>query len=214
MGVDKKQKTPFERLLETGLTYWVSSKCKSIGTLKIIIKGLSLGFPNNQVSDINLIAKEVNFKDIYFEQLNINAELIKFKLNLMNKNGGILSIEDDFKIEGRLSMSSKDINLVLSSLTWFSLKEWIISSFFSKQTTLNSQIKNNLLILQAFDSTNNKKNLEEKIFSLQSKSGNLLFRDINSCYEKDFPIEDSIFIKDTYFSGDTVNFLIESTVKA
>jgi len=94
------------------------------------------------------------------------------------------------------------------------VKEWIISSFFSQQTNVNSQIKNNLLILQAFDSTNNKKNLEEKIFSLQSKSGNLLFRDINSCYEKDFPIEDSIFIKDTYFSGDTVNFLIESTVKA
>ena len=214
MGVDKKQKTPFERLLETGLTYWVRSKCKSIGSLKIIIKGLSLGFPNNQVSDINLIAKEVNFKDIHFEQLNINAELIKFKLNLMNRSKGVLSIKDDFKIEGRLSMSSKDINQVLSSLTWFSLKEWIISSFFSQQTNVNSQIKNNLLILQAFDSTNNKKNLEEKIFLLQSKSGNLLFRDINSCYEKDFPIEDSIFIKDTYFSGDTVNFLIESTVKA
>tara|TARA_B100001996_G_scaffold191171_1_gene146254 strand:- start:1068 stop:1466 length:399 start_codon:yes stop_codon:yes gene_type:complete len=132
----------------------------------------------------------------------------------MNSSAGVLSIKDDFKIEGRLSMSSKDINLVLSSLTWFSLKEWIISSFFSQQTNVNSQIKNNLLILQAFDSTNNKKNLEEKIFSLQSKSGNLLFRDINSCYEKDFPIEDSIFIKDTYFSGNTVNFLIESTVKA
>ena len=213
MGVDKKQKTPFERLLETGLTYWVRSKCKSIGSLKIIIKGLSLGFPNNQVSDINLIAKEVNFKDVHFEQLNISAELIKFKLNLMNRSAGILSINDDFKIEGRLSMSSKDINLVLSSLTWFSLKEWIISSFFSQQTNINSQIKNNLLILQAFDSTN-KKNFEEKIFSLQSKSGNLLFRDINSCYEKDLPIEDSICIKDTYFSGDKVNFIIESTVKS
>ena len=214
MGVDKKQKTPFEHLLETGLSYWVRSQCKSIDSLKITIKGLSLGFLKNEISDINLIAKEVNFKDIYFEKLNINAELIKFKLNLMNRSKGVLSIKDDFKIEGRLSMSSKDINLVLSSLTWFSLKEWIISSFFSQQTNVNSQIKNNLLILQAFDSTNNKKNLEEKIFSLQSKSGNLLFRDINSCYEKDFPIEDSIFIKDTYFSGNTVNFLIESTVKA
>ena len=214
MVVDKKQKTPFERLLETGLTYWVRSKCKSIGSLKIIIKGLSLGFPNNQVSDINLIAKEVNFKDIHFEQLNINAEFIKFKINLMNKSGGILSIEDDFKIEGRLSMSSKDINLVLSSLTWYSLKEWIISSFFNQQTDINSQIKNNLLILQAFDSTNNKKNFEEKMFSLQSKNGSLSFRDINSYNEKDFPIEDSIFIKDTYFSGDKVNFLIESIVKA
>ncbi len=99
MGVDKKQKTPFERLLETGLTYWVRSKCKSIGSLKIIIKGLSLGFPNNQVSDINLIAKEVNFKDIHFKQLNINAELIKFRLNLSNMNGRFLSVEDDFKID-------------------------------------------------------------------------------------------------------------------
>ena len=214
MDVDKKQKTPFEHLLETGFTYWVRSQCKSIDSLKINIKGLSLGFPNNKVSDINLIAKEVNFKDIHFEQLNINAEFIKFKINLMNKSGGILSIEDDFKIEGRLSMSSKDINLVLSSLTWYSLKEWIISSFFNQQTDINSQIKNNLLILQAFDSTNNKMNFEEKMFSLQAKNGSLSFRDINSCYEKDFPIEDSIFIKDTYFSGDKVNFLIESKVKA
>ncbi len=213
MDVDKKQKTPFEHLLETGLTYWIRSKCKSIGSLKVIIKGLSVGFPNNQVSDISLIAKEVNFKDIHFEQLNINAELIKVKLNLINRSKGFLSIKDDFNIEGRLSMSSKDINLVLSSLTWFSLKEWIISSFFSQQTNVNSRIKNNLLILQAFDS-NNKKNLEEKIFSLQSKSGNLLFRDINSGYERDLPIDDSIFIKDTYFSNDTLNFLIESTVKA
>ena len=178
------------------------------------IKGLSLGIPNNEVSDINLIAKEVNFKDIHFEQLNINAEFIKFKINLMNKSGGILSIEDDFKIEGRFSMSSKDINLVLSSLTWYSLKEWIISSFFNQQTDINCQIKNNLLILQAFDSTNNKMNFEEKMFSLQAKNGSLSFRDINSCNEKDFPIEDSIFIKDTYFSGDKVNFLIESRVKA
>ncbi len=214
MDVNKKQRTPFKRLLETGLTYWVRSQCKSIGSLKIIIKGLSLGFPKNEVSDINLIAKEINFKDIHFEQLNINAELIKFRLNLMNNSEGILSIEDDFKIEGRLSMSSKDINLVLSSLKWYSLKEWIISSFFNKQTIVNSQIKNNLLILQAFDSFNKKENLEEKIFSLQSKNGSLLFRDINSCCEKDFPIEDLIFIKDTYFSGDTVNFLIESRVKA
>ena len=99
MDVAKKQKTPFEHLLETGLTYWVRSQCKSIDSLKINIKGLSLGFPNNTVSDINLIAKEVNFKDIHFEQLNINAEFIKFKINLMNKSGGILSIEDDFKIE-------------------------------------------------------------------------------------------------------------------
>ena len=108
MGVDKNQKTHFERLFETGLTYWVRSQCKSIDSLKITINDLSLGFPNNEVSDINLIAKEVNFKDIHFEQLNINAEFIKFKINLMNKSGGILSIEDDFKIEGSLSMSSKD----------------------------------------------------------------------------------------------------------
>jgi len=94
------------------------------------------------------------------------------------------------------------------------IKEWIISSFFNQQTDINRQIKNNLLILQAFDSTNNKKNFEEKMFSLQSKNGSLSFRDINSCNEKDFPIEDSIFIKDTYFSGDKVNFLIESRVKA
>ncbi len=213
MGINKKRRTPFELLLETGLAYWVRSQCKSIGTLKIIINGLSLGFPNNEVSDINVIAKEVNFKDIHFEQLNLNAELIKFRLNLMNKSGGILSIEDDFKIDGGLSMSSKDINMVLSSSTWCSLKEWIISNFFSKQTNLNSQIKDNLLILQAFDSTKHKKNLEEKIFSLQSKSGNLLFRDIKSCYEKYFPIEDSIFIKDAYFSSNKLNFLIESNVK-
>ena len=213
MNVFRTQKKPFESILEAGLNYWVRSQCKSIGSLKITIKGLSLGFINNQISDIHLIAKKVNFKNLHFDELDLKAQLIKVKLNLIKKDSNIISITDDFNIEGRLSMSEDNINQVLKSKKWDSFDIWIKSNFFNAQENLYSNIKDNFLIIKAFDGYQNKINIEEKIFSLYAIDGKLVFKETNSCHEKSFPMEESIYINDAYFSNNSINFSIISKVK-
>tara|TARA_B100000575_G_scaffold289137_1_gene290421 strand:- start:17 stop:625 length:609 start_codon:yes stop_codon:yes gene_type:complete len=200
--VDLK-KSILAKLLEQGLRILLIKECKKIGHLKINLIATSIQIIKGEIQKINIIAKDINYKYLLFDEVELEASQIKVNFNLTNKE---LKFRNNPIINFKISFSESSLKEILLSNNWNGIKN-LISNLLPKNERLKDlKIRNNKLLLEAFES-----NILEQV-NIKTENGKvyLVNKDHNKIIQ--IPIEDKIYIKNINFKNNIINIFANSSI--
>ena len=197
------KKSILAKLLEQGIRILLIKECKKIGHLKINLIATSIQIIKGEIQKINIIAKDINYKYLLFDEVELEASQIKVNFNLTNKE---LKFRNNPIINFKISFSESSLKEILLSNNWNGIKN-LISNLLPKNERLKDlKIRNNKLLLEAFES-----NILEQV-NIKTENGKvyLVNKDNNKIIQ--IPIEDKIYIKNINFKNNIINIFANSSI--
>ncbi len=202
-----KKKGILTKLLEKGLQILLIKECKKIGNLKIDIISSTTQIIKGTIDKIYINAEDINYKDILFDNFFLEANQIKIKFNLINKE---LHFINNPIIELKISISQNSLRSILSSNNWSWIGNMISQELLNKERLEVIKISNNKLLIKT-SKENVNINKVEKI-NIKSYKGKIYME--NKKYDKtiQIPIEDKIYIKNIYIENNLINIFANSSI--
>ena len=207
--IDKwiKEKGILTKLLEKGIKFLVIKECKKIRNLKIDIISTSTQIIKGEIKKINISAEDINYKDLFFDALQLEADNLKINFKLINKE---LSFTDNPLIEFKIFLSQSSLRTVLLSGKWNWIGDKISNEILNLEKLIDIRIKDDQLSIKA-----SKKNLsvnQVKRINIKTERGKIYLE--NKDYNKivKIPIEDKIYIKNVYIENNLINIFASSSI--
>ena len=195
------------KLLEKGIYIFLKKECKKIGNLKINILATSFEIIKGILHKITIKAEEINYKDLFFDTIELEANDAKIKLKLHNKE---LKFGKDIIIKFKISLSENSLQKILLSVNWNWILDLIIHQILNGAKFENIKIENNYILIKT---KNDKKKVNEfnKVI-IKIEKGNLYLE--NKLYNKSIriPIEDKVLFKDVNIENNLINISAESSI--
>ena len=197
------KKSILAKLLEQGLRILLIKECKKIGHLKINLIATSIQIIKGEIQKINIIAKDINYKYLLFDEVELEASQIKVNFNLTNKE---LKFINNPIINFKISFSESSLKEILLSNNWNGIKNLICNLLPKNERLKDLKIRNNKLLLEAFES-----NILEQV-NIKTENGKvyLVNKDHNKIIQ--IPIEDKIYIKNINFKNNIINIFANSSI--
>ena len=197
------KKSILAKLLEQGLRILLIKECKKIGHLKINLIATSIQIIKGEIQKINIIAKDINYKYLLFDEVELEASQIKVNFNLTNKE---LKFRNNPIINFKISFSESSLKEILLSNNWNGIKNLISNLLLKHERLKDLKIRNNKLLLEAFES-----NILEQV-NIKTENGKvyLVNKDHNKIIQ--IPIEDKIYIKNINFKNNIINIFANSSI--
>ena len=197
------KKSILAKLLEQGLRILLIKECKKIGHLKINLIATSIQIIKGEIQKINIIAKDINYKYLLFDEVELEASQIKVSFNLTNKE---LKFRNNPIINFKISFSESSLKEILLSNNWNGIKNLISNLLLKHERLKDLKIRNNKLLLEAFES-----NILEQV-NIKTENGKvyLVNKDNNKIIQ--IPIEDKIYIKNINFKNNIINIFANSSI--
>ena len=195
------------KLLENGIRILVIKECKKISNLKIDIVSSSFKIIKGEINKINIIAQDINYKDLLFDELELVANQLKIKLNLSNKE---LYFENSPIINFKISLTQNSLRTILLSKSW----NWI-GNMISKEI-LNQEKYEDIIIREGQLSMKvSKKNInlkEEEPINIKTERGRVYLG--NKTYSKiiQIPLEDKIYVENIHIENNLINIFANSSI--
>jgi hypothetical protein len=195
------------KLLENGIRILVIKECKKISNLKIDIVSSSFKIIKGEINKINIIAQDINYKDLLFDELELVANQLKIKLNLSNKE---LYFENNPIINFKISLTQNSLRTILLSKSW----NWI-GNMISKEI-LNQEKYEDIIIRDGQLSMKvSKKNInlkEEEPINIKTERGRVYLG--NKTYSKiiQIPLEDKIYVENIHIENNLINIFANSSI--
>ena len=202
-----KEKGIFTKLLEQGIKILLIKECKKIRNLKIDIISTSTQIIKGEIKKIIISAGDINYKDLFFDELQLEADNLKVNFKLTNKE---LFLSNNPLIKFKISLSQSSLRKVLLSKNWNWIGDNISKEILNKEKLVDIKIMNDQLLVKA-----SKKNIaihqEEKI-DVKTEKGKVYLE--NKEYNKimKIPIEDKIYIKHLYIENNSINIFASSSI--
>ena len=195
------------KLLETCIKILLKKECKKIGTLKIEISASSIQIIKGIIERIIIIAEEINYKDLLFDKIEIEAWKVRIILKINKKE---LKIENNSEIQFKILLSENSLKTILLSKNWEWIGNMITKKILNQEKLNDIKIKNNQIFIQSLKGIN-VKNGEERI-DIKAKKGKIYLE--NQTYKKsiEIPIEDKIFIENIYLKNNLIFVSAKSTI--
>ena len=197
------KKSILAKLLEQGIKILLFKECNKIGYLKINLIATSIQIIKGEIQKINIIAKDINYKYLLFDEFELEATQIKINLNLTNK---VLKLKNNPIVKFKISFSEISIKNILLSDKYFFIRKIISKELLKGEKLKDLKIRNNKLFLEAFESNS----LE--LMYIKEENGRIYL--INEKLNKiiQIPIEDKIYIKNVNIENNLINFFATSTI--
>ena len=80
-----QEKGILAKLLEKGIEILLKKECKKIGKLKININANSIEIIKGFIQKINIIAEDVNYKDLLLDKIELETKEVDLVLNITNR---------------------------------------------------------------------------------------------------------------------------------
>ena len=202
-----KKKDILAKLLEQGIRILLLKECKNIGNLKIDIIANSIQIIKGEIQKINVIAENINYKDLLFDEFELEASHLKIHFNLLKKE---LLFKNNPIIKFKISLSQNSLRTVLLCESW----DWIgnmVSKEILNQDKLEDIVISNGKLLMKIYKRNININQEEPV-NIKSYKGKLYL--INKKHNKSFqiPIEDKIYVENVNIENNLINISAKSSV--
>ena len=194
-----KAKSIFALILEQGIGILIKKECKKIVNLKIDLKASSIQIIKGEIEKINITAKEINYKDLLFDEFEMEANQIKIDFRLTNKE---LEFKNNPIINFKISCSENSIKSILLSNNWNWVRDIIIKSLLITERLDEIKISNNQLLFKASEKDISMN--QETQVELKTDKGKLylLNKKINKTIQ--IPIEDKIYIKSVNINNNVI----------
>ena len=202
-----KEKGFLAKLLEKGLKIFLKKECKQISNIKIDIVSSSTQIIKGEIQEINIIAENINYKDLLFDVFKLEANDLKINFKLTNKQ---ISIINNPSIKFQISLSEDSLRTVLLSNRWNWIGNMISEKILSQEKLEDLKIMNNQLSIKASEK-NIILNQEEQI-TIKAHQGKVYFSNTNYNKSIQIPIEDKIYIENLNIENNIINIYANSSI--
>ncbi len=202
-----KEKGILTKLLEQGIKILIIKDCKKIRNLKIDIISTSSQIIKGEIKKIYISAEDINYKDLFFDELQLEAVNLKINFKLINKE---LHFTDNPIINFKILLSQSSLRTVLLSDKWNWIGNKISNEILNLEKLIDIKIKDGKLLIKA-----SKKNLsinQVKQINIKTERGKIYLE--NKGYNKivQIPIENKIYIKNVKIENNLINIFASSSI--
>ena len=195
------------KLLEQGIKILVIKYCKKIGSIRIDIMASSIQIIKGELHKINIIAEDINYKDLLFDEFKLEANHLKIKFKMINKE---LYFKNNPIIEFKISLSQNSLRTVLLSKSWNWIANKISKEILNKAKLEDLKIKNGKLLIIASEKNITIKH--ENQINIITEKGKVYLENKIHNKTSQIPIEDKIYIENIYIENNLINILANSTI--
>jgi len=189
------------KVLEQGIRILLIKECKKIGHLKINLIATSIQIIKGEIQKIDIVAKNINYKYLLFDEVELEATQIKIISSLTNRE---LKLKGNPMIKFKISLSEQSLKKILLSRNWNSFGNRISKEILNHEKLKDLKISNDELLLEAFES-----NVLEHI-NIKTKNGKIYLVNKKNNKITKIPIEDKIYIKNIDIKNNSINIFANS----
>ena len=202
-----KEKGILTKFLEQGIKILIIKECKKIRNLKIDIISTSTQIIKGEIKKINISAEDINYKDLFFDELQLEADNLKINFKLINKE---LYFKDNPIIKFKILLSQSSVRTALLSDKWNWIGDKISNEILNLEKLIDIKIKDGQLLIKA--SKNNLSVNQVKRIDIKTERGKIYLE--NKDYNKiiQIPIEDKIYIKNVNIENNLINISASSSI--
>ncbi|WP_413678213.1 hypothetical protein [Prochlorococcus sp. MIT 0916] len=202
-----REKGILAKLLEQGLRILLIKECKKISKIKIDIISSSNQIIKGELQKINIIAEDINYKDLLFDEVEIEANHINVNFNLINKG---LYFKNNPIIKFKISLSQNSIRTVLLSNCWDWIGNSISKEILNQNKLEDVKIKNDKFLINASKSNKTINELEQ--INIKAEEGKIYLENKNYNKTIQIPIEDKIYIENVNIENNILNIFANSYI--
>ncbi len=202
-----KEKGILSKLLEQGVKILLIKECKKITNIKIDIVSSSIQIIKGEIQKINLFAEDINYKDLLFDAVELEANHLKVNFKLTTKE---LYFKNNPIIKFKISLSQNSLKTILLSNNWNYIGNMISKKILNQDKLQDIKIKNGQFFIKASEGNNIISN-EEQI-QIKTNKGKIFLK--NRSYNKTFqiPIEEKIYIENVNIENNIINVFANSSI--
>ena len=202
-----KDKGILVKLLENGIRILVIKECKKISNLKIDIVSSSFKIIKGEINKINIIAQDINYKDLLFDEFELVANQLKIKLNLSNKE---LYFENNPIINFKISLTQNSLRTILLSNSWNWIGNMISKEILNQEKYEDIIIRDGQLSMKVSKKDINIKKVEP--INIKTEKGRVYLG--NKTYTKiiQIPLEDKIYVENIHIENNLINIFANSSI--
>ena len=178
------------KLLEKVIRLLIKKECKMIGNLKIDIVSSSTKIIKGEIQKINIIAKEINYKDLLFDEFELEANQLKIDFKLINKE---LNFKNDPIINFKILLSQNSLRRIMFSNNWNWIGNMISKEILNQDKLEDIKIRNDELLIKASEKNTNITHEEQA--NIKVEEGRVYLKNENCKKILQIPIEDKIYIE-------------------
>ena len=195
------------KLLEQGTRILLTNECNSIGNIKVEIIASSIEIIKGKLQKVIINATGINYKDLLFDEIELESNQIKVDFKLRNKQ---LNFRSDLIIQFKISLSENSLKEVLLSNSWNWIGNMISKEILNNGKLEDIKIRNNKLYMKF-----SKKNIavvESDHINIKAEMGKIYLN--NEKYNKFFkiPIEEKIYIESINIVNNLINISANSPI--
>ena len=127
------------KLLEQGIKILVIKYCKKIGSIRIDIMASSIQIIKGELQKINIIAKDINYKDLLFDEVELESNEIKINFKITTKK---LNFKNNPIIKYKISLSENSLKTILLSNNWSWIGDKISKEILNQERLEDIKIRN------------------------------------------------------------------------
>tara|TARA_Y100001968_G_scaffold147633_1_gene135028 strand:+ start:575 stop:1207 length:633 start_codon:yes stop_codon:yes gene_type:complete len=202
-----QSKSLLAKLFENGIRILLFKECKNIGHLEIDIIASSIQIIKGEIQKINLIAKDIYYKDLLFDKIELDSNLIKVDFNIRNKK---LNFKNHPKIKFKISISEISLKKVLLSHQWNWIGKLISKEILDRENLEDIKIRDGKLLIKASETNIYINKLE--LVNIKTKKGKVYLYNKNYNKKIQIPIEDKIYIENLNIENNLINIFANSSI--
>ena len=202
-----QEKGIISKLLEQGIRILLYKECKKIDNLKIDIVSSAKQIIKGDIQKLNIIAENINYKDLLFDEVELEANNIKIYFKLLKKE---FLFKHNPIIKFKISLSQNSLKKVLSCNSWSWIGNMISKEILNQEKFDDIVISNGQLLMKLSESYININ--QEVPINIKLYKGKLYL--LNNKYNKSFqiPIEDKIYIEDVNIENNLITIFAKSSI--
>ena len=202
-----QKKGILSKILEKGIEVLLKKECKKISKVKINIIASSIQIIKGIIKKINIKAEEINYKDLFFDEVELEANEVKVIFKINKKN---LDFRNNFIIKFKLSLSEKSLKKILLSKTWNWIGAMISKEILNQNKIEDIKIKDGKILFKILK--NDKLITQEENFNIKSDNGQLYIE--NKAYKKymNIPIDEKVCIENANIQNNLINIIATSSI--
>ncbi len=202
-----KEKGILTKLLEKGIKFLVIKECKKIRNLKIDILSTSTQIIKGVIQKINISAEDINYKDLFFDKIKVEADNLKINFKLTSKE---LKFTNNPLINFKILLTQSSLRTILLSKNWNWIGDKISKEILNKEKLIDIKIRDGKLLIKTSNKDINI--IKEHHINVKAEKGKVYLN--NEARNKiiQIPVEDKIYIKKIYIGDNSINICASSSI--
>ena len=195
------------KLLEKSITIILKKECTKIGKLKLDIIASTIQIISGFIQKVNLKAEDVNYKDLLFDEIELEANELKIIFQLNKKK---LNLKNNSSITFKISLSENSLKKTLTSNSWNWISEIISKEVLNKSRLEDLKLINDQLFIRSFNKINTINEYEQ--INIKAEKGKIYLKNSKNNKSIKIPIEDKIYIKKIFIENNLITINAHSSI--